>query len=264
MRSPDQQNHDGALATTTQPFDVERLGDCVLVSTTNRRPVYAPAHAHRRAFTLIEIVLTIVMIVMLVGVFSVTMFGTIGGRALDEGSLQFDTMLRLARAEAANNGRRLRLTFSPAVGDATQSNNSSADAPTSTIRFEWEPQPLAQPGEFIPYENGSWTQSLPTSQVIVKQSQLTGESALQTLTYDSELMNDGGGMEGLQPVNFFPDGTTDSARFTLVSTDNGDNRTAIIELDGNNGRIQANLFSPNELDEFLAGQEEASKGNRAY
>lgn len=260
MHSPDRQHHDGALEPTTQPFEYERLGDCVLVSATNRRY----ANANRRGFTLIEIVLTVTMIIMLVGVFSVTMFGTIGGRALDEGTLQFDTMLRLARAEAANNGRRLRLTFAPAVGDANQSVNSNANTPTSTIRFEWEPQPLAQPGEFIPYENGSWTRSLPTAQVIVKQSQLTGESALQTLTYDGELMNDGSGLEGLQAVNFFPDGTTDSARFVLISTDDGDNRTAIIELDGNNGRIKSNLFSPTELDTFQAAQEEASKGNRAY
>ncbi len=260
MRNRDRQPHVASFDMTTQSFVMKRLGDCVLKHSGRQ---WAPSGLPR-GFTLIEVIITVAMITLLVGIFSATMFGTIGGRSLDEGTIQFDTMLRLARAEAANQGRRLRLTYSPLPADESTSESVSADAPISTIRFEWEPQPLAQPGEFIPYENGSWTLSLPTKLVIVQQCMLTGESALQTLTYDSELMTDDSSLETLHPINFFPDGTTDSARIVLLSTDPGDNRTAVITLDGINGRITSSLMTPSELDAYQAELEASSEGNRGY
>lgn len=260
MQHPEPRQHDGMNSPSTQLFEFKRLGDCAFLQPSKRLTKTRHVTRKRQAFTLIEVILTIAMLVLLTSVFTATMFGTIGGRSLDEGALQFDTMLRMARADAANQGRRLRLTFTP------DSNTRSEDpnAPQTTIRFEWEPQPLAQPGEFIPYENGSWTRTLPKEQVLVQQCKLTGESATQTLTYDSELMTDSGGNPDIQPVEFFPDGTCDSATFVLVSTDPDDNRTAVIELDGLNGRIQSFLFSPSEFDAYQSEKQALAEGDRAY
>lgn len=210
-----------------------------------------------RAFTLIEIVLTISLMLMLMGVF---VFGHWGIRSeyLDQGTYRFETVLRMARAEAAYRGRRMRLQF----GTSTQTAASQAES-AGQFMIMWEPQPLAQPGQFIAYQGGVWARNLPSDMVAVVRCRRVGASAHDVLTYDQNLsMDQDPQSEALQNLDFYPDGSSDSAFIELQSRDLEDLRGAIIELDGINGIIKTSVMGSTQLQEYYEQKQiEAPQGN---
>jgi len=76
-------------------------------------------------------VLALAILVLLAGMVAVSFPALAGSRSLEEASLRMETALRMARADAANKGRRLRLEFDQEQGRAT---------------VLWEPEPLTGPG----------------------------------------------------------------------------------------------------------------------
>jgi len=205
------------------------------------------------AYTLLEVLLTMSLFIMLI---SVLVFTTWGIRAefLDQGAYRFETVIRLARTEAANRGRRMRLQFQ--TSDEAQSGDAELPGSFSIL---WEPQPLAEPGQFVPYTDSSWARSLPNEMITVVRSQLTGASAHQVLTYDqgAPVGQDAEGRE-LQSVNFYPDGSSDSAFIELQSRDTEDTRHALISLDGINGIIETSIMTQTELQEFYEDSQMSS------
>lgn len=195
------------------------------------------AHRTRRAFTLIEVVLVLGLMSILVAVLVVGTGTGIESEYLDQGAAQFETMLRMARAEAANEGRKLRLMI---------------EEEEHNVSIQWEPQPLAEPGEFVEYTDGSWARSLPNHMVRVLRCQRTGDSSYSTLTFGESMSDDELSLDALE---FFPDGSSDSALIILASQDMDDLRRAVIELDGGNGIVTTSVMTSIELEEYFEENE---------
>ncbi len=68
-------------------------------------------------FTLIELLLTVVVLLLLLGALVINFGGLQQGVKLDEGAEQFESLIRFARAHAANTGCRVQLTFEELMGD---------------------------------------------------------------------------------------------------------------------------------------------------
>ncbi len=194
------------------------------------------------AFTLIEVLLAIAVLSVLVAVLAIASSTGPDSIKFDEGVLRFETMLHVMRAEAANKGRRFRIAF---------------DEDDQSIKIEYEPQPLAQPGQYITWEDTSWTELVPRESLMVDRCVLTGDSAYRTLTFASGDTRDATGAE-VETVVFEPDGTSDSARIELLPTDQRDKRRALIELDGRTGLFTTSVMTPSEWDTYEQEQSDLS------
>ncbi len=213
------------------------------------------AHSHRlrrqnhcpQGFTLLEltIVTAIISVLLVVGIIS-------GTAANDRRKFQFavdrlETTLRMARAEAANSARRIRLTF---------------DAETRLPELLWEPSPLTEPGLFTPHKTCSWLNRLPKSGIAVTQCRTTGPDGKPVDQAPSSL-GDETDEEEMQTITFGPDGTSDSVLIEIESDLEGDSFRAAIKLDGQNNLIKTKfMFGQSEDDEddpFAEDEEEISE-----
>lgn len=201
-------------------------------------------------FTLIESICALSVVGMVLGLVIINVSGWHETRKLQEGALKFEVILRLARADAANLGKRFRV---------------AADQDTHQVQVFWEYDPLAKPGEFTRYTGGAWARSVPNDLVWVQKMELTGASALRTLALDEiQDPREREALEGLAPITFYSDGSSDSARVELVTrtgepyqeiVEDPDARLAVIDLDGINGLIRTRILTLEELEE----QEEAAR-----
>ena len=197
------------------------------------------ARARRRAFTLVEVALSLMLVTLLAGMVVASFTGWQSGRRLHEGAERFEATLRMARAEAANRGRRLRLAF---------------DEETGACRVLWEADPLGEPGSFTDFSACTWRSYLPDELVRVVRCQLTGPSAYRTLTAQQG-MDDAYKEDTLEAITFYPDGSSDFAVIELAdatdATDEVDPTAprALIELDGLNGTMTTTLLTAEELEE---------------
>ena len=189
----------------------------------------------RGGFTLVEVLLAISLMLVFSTVIVVSYSGWLRGSRMDEGIVRFQTLLRMARAEAANQGRCFRLNF---------------DQETHAPIVEWEADPLKAPGTFAPFQAGSWESMTSTELVTVKSCQLTGPSAYLTR---SSLMPSSEGQQDWQPITFYPDGSSDSAKVTLTSvTPDDDQRLAVVELNGMTGTVPpARVMTPDAYAQYL-------------
>lgn len=230
--------------------------------------VSASGHAQKlsrfpvRGFTLIEVLLVISMFGVMVTVLTWTISGNFARNKLDQGGLQFETMLRMVRAEATLSGRRFRVAFEPPQADGESTIPEGAQE--IHIVVKWEPQPLAQPGDFINYIDAGWALSLPNELVVMQKAERTTSGSKRAEVFSAEGSEDdpsdlGDGEYKLQSIDFFPDGTSESAAFTLVARDPDDPRTVYITLDGMVGLISRRTFTPTEWDEHLDKLEEQEK-----
>ena len=130
----------------------------------------------------------------------------------------------MARAEAANLGKQLRLDFAAGQDGYVEA------------RILWEADPVAAPQVFTEYTACTWTHFLPTGLVSVSSSKRSGDSAYRLM--ESDMKKEGDTTESpLESLTFYPDGSCDSATVELVSTNASDSRTAVIEIDGVNGLV---------------------------
>src|SRR5688572_17959539 len=95
----------------------------------------------RCGFTLIELLLTLVLLLVLLSAIVMNFTGLQRGVQLEEGAEQLESLIRFARAHAANTGCKVRLTFEEQVDD-------DLTVPVGNIFVSWEPEPLERPGEF--------------------------------------------------------------------------------------------------------------------
>jgi len=192
-------------------------------------------------FTITEIVVAIAVLALLAGVM-VTGFGAwYDTERIEESARRLESILRLARAEAASRGRRIRLAF---------------DAQTLQAVIEWEPAPLEEPGVFVAHP-AAWAHDLPNEELRFLRCQRIGASAMQLLTYqrEQELESEDGGV--LQAVMFYPDGSFDSAIVEVGDAEEADPRVGRIDLDGLNGTIHLRMLTPTEQEEQAELDEEA-------
>ena len=202
------------------------------------------------AFTLIEVIVSIAIFSMLAVVVTVTMFGTVQSQYLEEGSQQFETVLRMARAESANQGRRMRVAWS---------------AGEDRILLLWEPQPLAQPGQFVEYTSSSWADLIPDEMITIVSSLREGADEADALTFGSKSApSTGTEAEQQTIIDFYPDGSSDSATIELASREIGDLRRAIIEMDGLNYFITTRIMGATELAQWRAENGKTMEVSRDY
>ena len=185
-------------------------------------------------FTLIEIVLTLGILVMLAAVAAITVGRGYERKQFDEGVRRFEATLRMARVEAATQGRRFTVSFE-------QGEDGSA-----SVRVQWEAQPLTEPGKFSDYANlSTWSGYIPGDEIRILSCRLIGASAYR-LTGDAEEDE-----AELQAITFYPDGSSDSALIALAPPDEDDAVRAAVRLDGVNAALQTFRVTDDELEENI-------------
>ncbi|NLF31694.1 MAG: prepilin-type N-terminal cleavage/methylation domain-containing protein [Planctomycetes bacterium] len=185
-------------------------------------------HGTSGGFTLLEVLLAMILLVLLAGAAVFAFSGWQTRAALNEGAERFAVALRAARLDAARLGRRLRIAPDPA-GDA-----SGTGAP---FVLTWEPRPLEAPGEFVPYEGLSAALRRGDDLVRVRRCRLTGDAAYGIVWLGEGTETD------LAPVTFYPDGSGDSAQIVLVSAAGDDARAAVLDVDGLTGDVTVDVMS---------------------
>lgn len=123
----------------------------------------------RAAFTLVELLLTVVLLLLLLGAVLFNYSSLSQGARLDHGAEQLETLFRFARSQAASTGRQVRIVFenpsyegmgetqqAPSGRETVPPNNpggAGSRASTATnapLTVVWEPDPYGAPGQFVP------------------------------------------------------------------------------------------------------------------
>ncbi len=185
------------------------------------------------AFTLIEILLAITLLMVLLTVVVVNIGGWGKSQRLLEGADRFETLIYMARADAANMGKKLRLSF---TGD-----EDSEEFESGSITVLIESDPLGAPGQFVEYTGCSWLHQLPTGMIQVNKCRLLGSSSYSRAVWSDDDEDE------ISPLTFYPDGSCDSAEIELTSTDPDDSRVLIIEVDGITGRVTTQIYQKDNL-----------------
>ncbi len=191
-----------------------------------------------RAFTLTELLLAIALLVVLGGVGVISMRFLTKDSKIHDAARRFAIALRMARTDAATLARRLRIDF---------------DEETNAAMILIESDPIGAPGEFVPYGACTWEHYLDDERLEVVSSRLIGPSAFRTM--EPELFEED--EENLQPITFYPDGSSDSVRIQLSPRDQTDNRQIIVTMDGMNGTITTNVTTAEELEEEAQAQQDS-------
>jgi len=181
-----------------------------------------PTHRLMRGFTLIELLLVLGLLILLLSLSVIGVDALRTHASLNEGAARFETVLRMARNDAAAMGRRLSVAF---------------DGDSGAIELFIEADPWQAPGELEPYTGCMWLHQLPTDLVRVERSVLRGAAGAMWLEEEA------GAEVDLQPITFYPDGSADSATVTLASRRERDTRRALVELDGLSNRIRTRIVS---------------------
>lgn len=188
------------------------------------RRVCAPRgqDARRGGFTLMELILVLLLASILAGLAIAAFHGSLESVQARDSAERIVLLLRTASAEAANIGKRLRLAFDAQTGQ-----------PFLTVQAD----PLNDPTTFTPY-HGWWVDaSRLQAGVYVARCELTGPDAFYEPDTDPD---------ALAAVNFYFDGTSDSARILLARR--GDENVWAIEivLNGVDGTITQRRLDPEE------------------
>jgi prepilin-type N-terminal cleavage/methylation domain-containing protein len=221
----------------------------------------SPGHRDTRAgFTLVELLLAVALVVLLLGAVVFNFAGLQRGASLDEGVSQFESLLRLARAQAASRGRQIEIAFEEDVGEGLF-------VPLGNLRVLWEPDPVQRPGIFEPLRDLQEYVSRLTDLVSIEEVRLvegnnfdsappaaleaaaSGDPPVEPLTAfaESESM-----LVTFPPIAFQPDGSSDSAEIILASRTSDDPRRIAVRVQGITGAIRRRLLT----DEPRAGHPE--------
>ncbi len=202
-------------------------------------------HQRARGFTLIEQLLTVVLVLLLLGAVVYNFSTAANGARLDEGATQMESLFRFARAHAESTGKPVRILF-PEAESGDNAETLVAEAPGTTVRVMWETDPVGAPGVFqdLP-EAAGYVQSI-SDLVSIQQVQPGGQSAetpadaagLAPETGESEVPLVEAARSPFSVVNFYPDGTGDSVEIVLTSRDETDARRVTVRLTGLTGTIR--------------------------
>ena len=209
----------------------------------------------RSGFTLVEILLTTVLLLLLLGAVVFNFSNLQRGAQLDEGATQLEALIRYARAQAASTGRQVRIAFEEDVGDGLS-------VPLGNLQVQWEPEPLNAPGIFA---------DLPEAAGFVRSiTELVNVEFVRALEPDVDETGPiaGAGSTGatnesvwitFPPVTFYPDGSSDSTEITLASRSDEDGRRLIVRLMGMTGSIRRKVQAAEEPITGPESQESASE-----
>lgn len=211
----------------------------------------------RLGFSLVELLLTLVLILCLAAASVFTFTAVYRTANLDEGSDRFQSLIRFAQAEAATTGRKVRLQFVPPEESA-----GLDGAELRAIKVTWEADLLNAPGVFEEYTNKAWSEEIVNELVGVEKvkplsaagTEMLGQDMTQidpvTTDETSELMESEGLMisEEFPSITFYPDGSSDSAEVVLASRNDEDERRLAVRLGGMLGTVSTRTISAGELE----------------
>jgi prepilin-type N-terminal cleavage/methylation domain-containing protein len=196
-------------------------------------------------FTLIELLLTVVVLLLLLGGLVINFGGLQSSVQLDEGAEQFESLVRYARAHAANTGCRVQITFEEIVGD------DEFEAPLGNVFVSWEPEPLERPGEFKPL-----AELAPLVESLLKLVEIDDVRPLEGRVKRAPRSPDGAGQAGagedemaasFAPIMFYPDGSSDSAEVILRARELDDTRRLAVRVIGTTGTVKKVAVLENQV-----------------
>ena len=191
----------------------------------------------RRGMTLLELTLALCLVVIVASIGTVAVGRRHERREFVENVERFETMLRMARAQAAIEGRRFQIAFEP------REEGSASSVP----RVLWEPDPLTEPGQFAAHSDSTWSGYVPGEEVRILACRLVGPSAYRDLAIRGDDTSED--EQTPKSLLFYPDGSSDSALVELAPVDESDELRATVRLDGVNGITQVWIITETELEE---------------
>jgi len=194
------------------------------------------APERRRAgdgFTLIELLLTLVILMLLLGAVVMNFTGLQSSSQLDEGVEQFESLVRYARAHAANSGCRVRLTFEEVAGEGESA------VPLGNVFVAWEPDPLNKPGEFHPLREVAPLLETMLQFVEVDEVRPVG-GGLAELAPPGQASEVGVEEQryGFEPITFYPDGSSDTAEVVFSARELDEERQVAVQIIGTTGTVR--------------------------
>ena len=203
----------------------------------------------RVGFTLVELLLSVAIVLLLVGAVVFSFSSLMKGSQLDEGVDQFENLIRLARAEAANNGRRVQMIFQEEV--------TAESSVVGKVTVQWEPDPLGKPGQLETLWPVTPVVNNVNEMIAIDSTRRSGIGEATLSAGESEVQWTAGGAEAppwLVPVTFYADGSSNSAEIRLVSRNGEDSRRIVLHLEGITGSLRR---------EILAAEQAAATGKSA-
>ncbi|MCI0744961.1 MAG: GspH/FimT family pseudopilin [Verrucomicrobia subdivision 3 bacterium] len=193
-------------------------------------------------FTLIELLLTLVLVLLLLGAVVINFTSLQEGVQLDEGAEQLETVIRYARAHAANTGCKVQLSFEELVEDGFA-------VPLGNVFVRWEPDPLSRPGEFQPLLEVAPLLESMLRLVEVQDVQPVGAGGMAISSFGADVPEPGGARDdaqlaGFAPITFYPDGSSDSAEIILTTRESEDGRRMALRILGATGSIKKEPVLP--------------------
>jgi hypothetical protein len=208
----------------------------------NRRP----GRRNVQAFTLIELLLAVSLLVVVTGAMIFSFTNLARHAQVEEGTLRMEGLLRFAGAQAAHTGRRVQLVFGET---ATNLPSSSSD----NIRMTWEPDPLGQPGHFEEFTEASAELQAVNDLVQIESVQLHCPESAGSASRTSENRDvvDEQSPESIVPepmpsITFYPDGSTDSAEIILTVRDTDEPQRVSVQMVGLTGSISHRSICENK------------------
>ena len=195
----------------------------------------------RCGFTLIELLLTLVLLLVLLGAIVMNFTGLQRGVQLEEGAEQVESLIRFARAHAANSGCKVRLTFEEEVDE-------EFSVPLGNVFVSWEPEPLERPGEFrrlleVDTLLESLLQLVEVDDVLPLGGQATRASQASANSLFDSIDSEEPDFVSFAPITFYPDGSSDSAEIILAARDAEDERRIRMQIIGATGAIKRQIVS---------------------
>jgi type II secretory pathway pseudopilin PulG len=190
-----------------------------------------------RGTSLIEVLLTLVLVLALIGAAVISFNGTHAAAALREGAERFESLVQFARAEASLNGKKYRLVFTESTNET-----ASASAALKVATLEVESDPIAEPGVFKKVTSTAVSNAELNNLVGVEAVKLPGArknlSAPETAAALSEASTEGVAPDDeLGCITFYPDGSSDSVEIILAPLDTEQKSRIALRISGVTGAI---------------------------
>jgi hypothetical protein len=195
----------------------------------------------QRGSSLVEVLLVIAVMVMLAGASVISFSSQLQRSSLAEGVSRVQSMLRFARAEAANSGHKVQIQFAPTRGTNLANSADSLYEP----KISCELDPLNAPGVFSEMQDIAWMDESISDLVQIESVRpLDAEEPETAEGMESGIKEEQvvAAVEGGEPpaITFYPDGSSDSVGIVLISTDSEDARRVQLKLVGLTGSIEEN------------------------
>lgn len=192
--------------------------------------VFTRHHTTRghRGATLLELLLTAALVLGLSGAVVFCFNSLQRGAQLDEGAMRMESLIRFARAHAANSGKVVRVVFSP--------ESSDDGSPSGThVRVQVQSDTATAGSTFVEVGQTREDSESVNELVNVVTVELQGAANPAAAAPSTAESSDSVPGPVAAQITFYPDGSSDSAEIILTSRDTEDSRRVSLKLTGITG-----------------------------